>query len=262
MAKNKLLIAARQEAKDASKYAKQLKKTAQKIAKEQIKEMRPFMKRLKGIDLRKEISAANRGFINKAWKEYTELTTRPFKVYRSKDKNRLKIAQTFSRHEKGKPKFDVAFVPSADPKAKLIFKDNKVLIKSKYVTEEILFFYLVKLAVDPRQEIKSAISRNTKAKEFIILAGKYHFNGPIARSLIDKKVIELMSQYMPGGQMYEKRGPNSHFSNWLFGLVAHTSSNQVKIDEYRRAFKIASNDAKARKKSIRYQQRKKFGKKF
>jgi len=260
--KNTANAAARQAVKVAEKQAKLIKKQAQLIAKEQIKEMRPYLKKLRKVDLRSDISAAQRSYINKAWREYTELTTRPFKVYRTKNKKRLKIAQEFSRHEKGKPVFDVAFVPTADPHAKIKFKGDRAIIQSKYVTETILFFDVKQLAIDPIGEIQRTLARNPDAKQFIIMAGKYLYNGGLARSLVENKVVNLMSQYSPGGAMYEKRGPNSHFQNWLFGLVAFEAKNQVSIDEYRRAYAKSSEGAKAAKRSGRRKRARTYGQKF
>jgi len=260
--KNTLLAKAKQAANEAKKLAKYEQKQTQKIAKEQIKEMRPYLKKLRQIDLRKKVSPQKRSAISKAWQEYQELTTRPFKIYRTKNKKKLNIAQTYSRHEKGKTKFDVAFVPTADPKAKLNFKDDRVIVKSKYVTETVLFFDVRNLAVDPLGEIQNALAKNPNAKQFIIMAGKYLYNGGLARSLVENKILNLMAHYSPGGKIYEKRGPNSHFENWLFGLVAFEAHNQGSINDYRREYGNALAGIKDKKRKQRRRNANRYGKKF
>lgn len=235
------------------------KRNAQKIIKEQVKEMRPFMRKLKGIDLRSDISASQRAYIKKAWVEYQELTARPFKIYRTKNKKRLKIAQTYSRHEKGAPVFDVAFIPSADPKAKIKFKRDGMEIQSKYVKEKFLFFDLKKLADNPKQEIERTLARNPDAKQFIIMAGKYLYNGGLPRSLVEEKVINMMSRYSPGGAGYAKRGENSRWENWLFGVVSFEAKEQVSIDEYRKAYAKSREGVLNKRKQQRRKTRVKYG---
>ena len=260
MSRKKTLLS--KEAKAAIANAKAANKRAKQIYKAQIKEMRPFLKSLKKIDLRKDISAGQKSYISKAWQEYQELTARPFKVYRTKNKKHLAAAQAYSRHETGAPKFDVAFVPTADPKAKLRFKEDGMTIKSKYVTESVLFFDLKKLAADPQGEIRRTLERNTDAQQFIIMAGKYLYNGGLARSLVENRVTELMARYSPGGTGYDKRGSNSLWSNWLFGLVAFEATNQASIQDYRKAYAEASTKAKRAKRSERRKRGVKYGKKF
>mgnify|MGYP000877978226 CR=1 FL=1 len=68
------LRSAKQAAKAARKQANYQKTRAKKIAKEKVKELRPFLKKLKDIDLRKDISKSQRAYINRAWKEYLNLT--------------------------------------------------------------------------------------------------------------------------------------------------------------------------------------------
>jgi len=253
--KNSTRTVSRQEAKKLLRDATRDKRQAQKIAKAQIKEMRPFLKRLKGIDLRKSVSPQQRGYITKAWKEYEELTTRPFKVYRTKSKSKLEMAQAYARHDKAKPKFDVAFVPTADPHAKLTFKKDRVLIKSKHVTETVLFFDLSKLAKDAQREIERTIAREPNAKDFVIMAGKYLFNGGLSRSLVPEKVQMLMAKY-------NNEESNNYYANWLFGVVAAQYADQYDANEYRREFHRVRSMTKAAKQNARRRRVREFGKKF
>ncbi len=226
-------------------------KLAQKAIKEKVKELRPFMSKMRDIDLRKDISPQQAGYINRAFTEYQELTTRPVKVFRSRNKKHLAQAQAYSRHEKGAPKFDVAFVPVADPKARLIFKGDKMKIRTKFGTESVIFFDLPLLAKNPKREIERAIADNPEADQFIIMAGKYLFNGGISRSLIAKKTMDLMAKYANPEE-------NNFWGNWLFGLVTFEYHNQADFTEYRKQYekhkqKIKSDKAKTRRNwKLRY----------
>lgn len=250
------------EVKNAIKARKQAEKRAKEIYKAQIKEMRPYLKKLRKIDLRKNIGSGEKSYVTKAWKEYQELTSRPFKIYRSKSKTKINIAQAYSRHDNKAAKFDVAFVPTADPKAKLKFKKDRLEVKSKYVTETVLFFDLKNLAENTSAEINRVLNKNKDAKQFIIMAGKYLYNGGLARSLVEGRVSEMMSRYSPGGAGYEKRGENSRWQNWLFGLVAFEATNQSSINEYRQAYHKASNAVKKAKRNVRRARGRKYGEKF
>lgn len=117
-------------------------KIAQKAVKKKIQELRPFMRSLRDIDLRKNISKRQISKIDKIFTEYQELTTRPIKVFRARNKEHLKMAQAYARHDDSGPQFDVAFIPVVDPSAKVIFKDNQMKIKMNGVIESVLFSIL------------------------------------------------------------------------------------------------------------------------
>lgn len=260
--KRQIIKNAKKAVSDAKRAAKREAKLAEKIYKEKIKEMRPYMRSLRNIDLRKHVSAAQKSYVTKAWDEYQELTARPYRVFKTPNKKHLKIAQAYSRHEEGKPKFDVAFIPTADPKAKLKFKDDRLIIKSKYVTETTLFFDLKKLATNPGDEIRRVMAKNPDAKQFIIMAGKYLYNGGLARSLVENEVTNLMARYSTGGEGLKKRGENSRWENWLFGLVAFQAHDQKSINEYRLAYRDARDKQLSKRKNMRRKRGQKFGEKF
>lgn len=247
MSRRKSLLSS--EAKAAAANAKAARKRANELYKKHIKEMRPYLKRLRRIDLRKNISAGQKSYITKAYEEYTELTTRPFKVYKTKNKSRLKKAQMIGRHDEGPIKFDVAFVPTADPKARLVFKGNEVFLKTKHVTERYLFFNKAALTADPEREIARQLGRAPEAKQFVVMAGKYLWNGGLARSHVEQKVLNLMDAY-------NNPDANNFYGNWLHGLVSAQYVDQRDVDEYRREYHrqkeaVKSAKAKQRRKNVR-----------
>jgi hypothetical protein len=247
MSRKKTLLS--KEAKAAIANAKAARKNANELYKKHIKEMRPYLKKLKNIDLRKPLSSGQKSFITKAYVEYTELTTRPFKIYKSKSKSRLKKAQMIGRHDVGPVKFDVAFVPSADPHAKLIFKGDEVFLKTKHVVERYLFFNKRSLTDNPEKEIARQLARAPEAKQFVVMAGKYLWNGGLARSHVEEKVLNLMDAY-------NNPDANNFYGNWLHGLVSAQYTDQKLVDEYRREYHrqkelIKSAKAKQRRKNVR-----------
>lgn len=261
MAKNTLNKGARKAAREAARQAKQQEKIAQKIFKQQVKEMRPFLRELKKLDLRHKPTSSQKGRVTKAWKDYQALTTRPTKVYKPKDKKRLKLAQAYGHREKGRTKFDVAFIPVADPNAKLRFKKDRVEIRSKYVTETVLYFNMRNLTENSKGEIARVLNKDKKAKQFVILAGDYLYNGGLARSLVEGRILELMARYSPGGTEYKSSG-NNHYKNWLFGLMAYEATNQDSINDYRKTYNSKARDIKKEKGRARKRNLYKYGKKF
>lgn len=227
------------------------------LFRERVKELRPFLLAARKIDLRKPPSPSQKSAITRAFKEYTELTSRPYKIYRPKSKDKLSKAQAFARHEKGGPKFDVAFIPVASPKAKIKWSDGKMKVQTGSVTEEYLFFDLVNLAANPEQEIANTLDKNPKAKAFVVMAGKYLWNGAIQRKFVEENVMKLMARYSPGGEKYNE---NNHYQNWLFGLVASEFTDQKSLNEYRKAYHDAKEVRLKQKKSQRRIRRAKYGK--
>lgn len=241
-------------AKKSPKILAAEKARAEKLLKEQIKEMRPYSKKMKDIDLRSHISSGKKSYVKKLWAEYQELTARPHKVYRTKNKSRLRIAQDFSRHDANKPKFDVAFVPTPDSKARIKFKDDRAIIKSKYVTETVLFFDAKKLATNPKAHIAETLARNTDAKQFVIMSGKYLYNGGLARSLVEDEVLDLMARY-------SKTDENNYWANWLFGIAAYEFAKTDDFLQYRKGHFEKRATIRASKRNQRRTFQRKYGKK-
>lgn len=225
-----------------------------KLFREKVKEMRPYLYWARDIDLRQPLTSGQKSAITKAYDDFQELTSRPVKVYRPRKKGRLEIAQQFARHEKGRTKFNVAFIPVADVKSKVVFKKDRMQVKTKYVTEEYLFFDLTRLAEAPELEIARTLARNPEAKSFIIMAGKYLWNGTIDRQLVENEVLQLMQRYSPGGKKYNV---NNHYKNWLFGVIAAEFTNQADLFEYRRRFESERRRVLQEKK--RQRRRRKLG---
>lgn len=259
MARKKSLLS--NEAKAAIAAAKWQAKQAKLIYKEKAKEMRPYLKRLRDIDLRKEPTPAQKGYIQKAWNEYRQLTLRPTKVYRSQNKTKLKTVQKIT-HRDSKVKFDVAFVPTVSENAKIELRGDKLIIKSRYIEEAEIPFNMKALAANPEKELERVIAANPEYTQFVLMAGKYLWNGGIDRQLVKERVLHQLLRYVPGGAGYEKRGPNSHYENWAFGLLGFKAKNQLATEQYLSAYHKKAKEKKQQAKKDRRKRGLKYGTKF
>lgn len=249
------------EAKAAIKNAEKARQNTKLIYKNKVKEMRPYLKGLKTIDLRRNLSSAEKGYVTKAWNEYQDLTLRPTKIFRTKNKKKLKKIQEFSRHS-GQVKFDVAFIPTSHKDAKIKIKGDNLIISSKYVDEIPILFNMRNMATDPRKEIERLIAKYPECRQFVLHAGEYLWNGGIATTLFADKVIPLLERYSPGGAGYEKRGPNSYYTNWAFGMNGYISKNQKDIAQYLFEYHNVNKSNKKRRRSVRRQRKLKYGEKY
>lgn len=213
------------------------KRRSQKIAKEKAKALRPYLSKLKSVDLRRNLTPAQKGYITKAFAEYELLTRRPVKVYKPKSKEKLKTAQKISQH--GNVKFDVAFVPTAAKDAKIKIKKDRLIIQSKYVDEIQIEFNMLALARDPAKEIKRVIDANPEFQSFVLMAGESIWNGPIHRDLAVMKMAQLMERYADGGAKL-KSDRSNHYTKWAVGVRAFKSKNQRDIHSHVAEFKKAN----------------------
>lgn len=256
MARKKSLLS--REAKAAIKNAK---KQSKLIHKKQVKEMRPYLSKLRDIDLRKELTSGQKSYVTKAWNEYQALTLRPTKIFRTRNKKKLETVQKASQHV-GKVKFDVAFIPTADQHAKVSVKGDKLIISSRFVDEIKIPFNMKALATDPEKEIRRVMDENPEYQQFVLMCGEYIWNGGISRGRVIDRIVPHLMRYIPGGEGYEKRGPNSHFLNWAVGLRGYKAKEQRNIEDYLRAYHRAKDAKKKENNRKRRQRAKEYGKKF
>lgn len=251
---------ARAQVKAAQRNAQIAKNKAQKLKKAQIKEMRPFLNSLREIDLRHALTPSQKGKVTKAWREYQALTVRPTKIFRTKNKKNLSEAQKLSSHS-GKTKWDVAFVPVHDASAKIKFKNGRAIIRTKYLDIDNVLFDLRNLIENPELEIDRALNSSMGANRYVVMAGEYEFNGALAPEQVLPLILKLIERYSPGGAGYNKRGSNSYFANWLFGIKAFYAKNQDDIREFRKQYGKVNEANKRKKKAGRRKRKQIYGSK-
>lgn len=233
-------------------------KQRRKGAKQKAKVLRRYTNFARDIDLRKNLSDYQMRKIELLFSEYTDLTSRPHKVVRSRKKENLETLQDFSQHAR-KGLFNVAFVPTADIDAKISVKRGIVTIRNKFVTQRFSAFNMRALATEPDEEITRAFKRHPNAKRYIIKTGEYHYNGPMPENKTREMLHKFMQRYSPGGAGFEKRGENSHYENWMIGLETYEYANQDDLDEYIIKRENQRKNILREKKNERSRYRKYFG---
>jgi len=225
---------------------------AERLYAEKLKAIRPFSSKLKQIDLRKKLSPAEKGKITKAFAEFEALTVRPTKVYRPRKKSRLKLAQKFSGHESSI--FDVAFIHTPDPSVKVDIKDDRIILRSKHVTEIDLSFNMKNLVNNPEKEIARVLALEPNAKQFVLRTGQYLYNGGLSRKSVPREAEFLMLKY-------GDKETNNFFGNWLFGVRAVKFTEKTEADKFRKEFIEKRKINKLIKQNQRRQRVRKYGSK-
>jgi hypothetical protein len=252
---------------DAKRQRQLAKKQAQKLAKEQVKEMRRYSKSLKSIDLRKQIKPAKLRQVKKTWEQYQSLTTRGHVVFRSKKKDKLKEAQQYSQMPKvkGAAPFDVAFIPTSLSKPKIKFTKSGIRITQGNLTETPVQFDMANLASNPNAEIDRILLENPNAEAFLLMCGPHTFNGLLTRKGLREKVLHMMMQYSPGGDAYGRgKGGRSfkdnHYKNWLNGAYIVDMGNQQDNLKWLKDHRDRNEQKKKEKAKQRALFRRKYGK--
>lgn len=216
-----------------------------------------------GYDLRKIESwtPSQKAKITRYFKEIDKLASRPFKIYRPRKKEHLRAVQIASQHEKLLPGLKVAFVPVADPAAKLDIKVSKdrVTFKHKGITKFTIPLNVRELLLNPRAEIERAIRENP-AKLYQVQAGKHLVPGSADAGSIQEKVMFLMNRY--GADKFDPNDDSSHyFGNWLHGLVGYTYHQERQYMAYQRAREAERERLRLLRQRERARRRKAWGKK-
>lgn len=231
----------------------------EKAAKQKIAFLRSFENSSRKIDLRKKLSAKQIRKFENIFSEYTDLTSRPHKIVRARNKGNLDMLQNFAQHSDRT--FNVAFVPVPTPNAKIRVKKDRIAIGINGVTHNYSPFNVRALIDDPEKEIRRAIDKFPDAKSFVIRCGLYtEWRHSYSRNVVIEKTIEMMRNYSAGGAKYEKRGPNSHFSNWLLGLETYAYESRGDFDQVRVDWKKERDKVLTGKKNERQRFYKMFGK--
>jgi hypothetical protein len=195
-----------------------------------------------GYDLRRvdEWTPAQKAAVTRLYRHVNHLAARPFKIYKTKNKKRLRSVQEFSQHEYYPKKLKVAFVPVGDPsdKIKIKVRGDVVSMKEKNVLISKIPLDSKELLRDPKATIEMAIA-NRPEKSFAIQAGKYEIQGTHSRSQIADEVLKLMNKY--SADRFDKNNSSSHyFGNWMGGLVAYKFDklrDKEELDRAKSAFR-------------------------
>ena len=220
---------------------------------QKLKAIRPFVDF--NYDLRKPLHSSQKAKINRYFEAINEIQARPNKVFRSKNRDRVRAVQEYGRNDFGNlPGIKVAFYesPAANP-VTIKFRDDKLTAKSKFFDIGYIPFDKDQLITDPEREIQRATDQAKNAKWFRIAAGPFTIASPASRDLIADTVLQLMNRYAKDSEKAGKDN-NHYFGNWLNGLMPMRVKNQKElsqflIDENRQKQKIKRDRKRAKRRA-------------
>jgi len=204
-----------------------------------------YSKKLKAIrgyvdfdyDLRKRLHPNSKRKINKYFEAINTIQARPNKVYRSKNKKRVKEVQSFGRNGfDGLPGIKVAFYesPAANP-VKIKFDKKGLHAKGKYFDIRYVPFDLQNLLDNPNGEVNRALNDSgTKGAKYFRLSvgenGQFNIASPRARESVPGFINQLMEKYTKTTD--DGKPNNNYWANWLHGLLPMTVKNQTSLDDF------------------------------
>lgn len=187
------------------------------------------MKALRGLvnfdyDLRKKLAPASKGKINKYYRELQEAKGQPSRVYRTRDKNKLRAVQKASGQQLSG--FTVAIIPNYDPENKYtpIYKDGQVIFSSRYEDKIFYGFDKNKLATDTENHLQEKLDKIPEER-IGIMCGKFEYsNRTMNKADAKETAINMINAYngiSDNGQL-----ANNHYKNWLEGFFGIVIKNQ------------------------------------
>ena len=204
---------------------------------------------MRNVDLRKTLSSQQISAIRRAHNEFKELTVRPHKIYRPKSKKKLRMAQQLADHDNTKAKFDVVFIDTPDPKAKIKVKDNVLEIVSFGVKEGRIWFDMEALTENYEQEIERAMQTHPYARGYVIKAGKHEFNGVLDFEDTIEELKEL-------AYSYDDPTKNNFYGNWMTGVKTFQYENwedleKRQVGRYKGVLKNKNENRKETRRNLR-----------
>lgn len=191
------------------------------IHKQRLKAIRPFVNF--NYPLNAELKPHEKRKIKKYYDEIARLRSRPHVIYRPRSRKAF-IAGCEYAGQPPWPGFRAVFIPVMNPAQRprvRISKKGEISIKTDFVSTKVLVFDPLKLVRDPEKHVKELIAKSG-AKAFNVKVGdrgKFEIHQPRDDKTMPRYVNELMERY-------------SNWGEWLYGLTAHTFSEQKTIHDY------------------------------
>lgn len=199
------------------------------------KQYKDKLKALRGLvdfdyDLRKPLHPRQKGKINKYYKELQEAKGQPYRIYRPRNKNKLRAVQEAAGMQL--KDFKVAVIPNLDPEnpTKVKIKNNKVIFSGKYSDRIFRKFNQINLIENTEKEIERILNQ-MQGDKISIACGKFEFGSGryfSSHESVKEKTLQLINQYS------SDKNANNYFQNWLHGLYDISIKNQERLDDTRR----------------------------
>ena len=215
-----------------------------------LKEIRPYINF--NYNLNKPLTAYAKRKIKKYHDALVTMTARPNRVYRPRDKKKLKTAMVAAggAYMRG---FNAVFVevnPSADYTK--IKTDNGFLVTvNEHTKNTFLPLNMEKLLTDPGKHTRDVIDQVPHIKHFSLLARDFEILSAFDAEGIIDYVVRMLSSY---GAMTLRGGEARYRDAWILGLTGHEFRNQYDFFTYqsekRKAITAMVKETKARKKAV------------
>ena len=223
-----------------------------------------------GFDLRRmhQWTPAQKGKITRLFKTIDKLTSRPFQVYRTRNKKNLRKVQQAAQHDEFPKNLKVAFVPSSSQEARVkisITKKGNVKFKQGSIRREVIDFasygYTPEdLALDPGAVVED-VARQVPANRYKIQAGEHEVNqgrsiGRMGSSFPLEKLKEAvrkMVNYYSADRFDKDNKNSSYFGNWLFGVVGYNFDEYADYRQYQAAYNRARQQTQKKRGALRQQ---------
>jgi len=207
-------------------------------------------------DLRKPLHSSQKRKINKYFEAIDALGPRSNKVYRSKNKKRLKRVQEFGRNNfDALPDIKVAFYESSEANpVKLRVTEQKVIAHGKYFDIRYVPFDRMALLQNPDKEVQRALDDpGAKGANWFRVAvgdgGMYSIASPRTRGRVLPFIGELMKKY----DRLDESGKvkNNYWGNWLHGIMPMHARNQTDVNTFLAKDEKIRTEIKKKRKRVR-----------
>ena len=221
---------------------------------QKLKTIRPFVEF--NYDLRKPLHANSKRKIDRYFEAINAIQARPNKVYRSKNKKRVKEVQEYGRNGfENLPQIKVAFYESsaANP-VTLRFDKKGVKAHGKFFDFRYIPFNKLALLRNPDKEISRALKDPaTNGANYYRVAvgqdGQYSIASPRSKSRVKPFIQQLMAKYVKEDE--QGNALNNYWGNWLHGLLPITAKNQTDLRTFLVKEAKIKDDLKAKRKRAR-----------
>ncbi len=210
-----------------------------------------MMKELRGLvnfdyDLRKELHPRQKGKIQKYYDELQEAKGQPVRVYRPRNKKKLRAVQDAAGMELNG--FKIALIPDTDPnnRIKVDYKNGEVVFKSRHSEKRFIEFDQANLLNDTESEIARVMDL-MRGDRTSIACGKFEYGSGRYFAIpaeVKDKCLQLINQY-------SNKEANNFFQNWLHGLYDIKIKNQEQLEDAQRFAQIYKATPRKKRKALK-----------
>ena len=214
------------------------------------------------LSKKQRLSRKQKEYIRDLYSEVSELLKTPHVLFKSRSKKKLTTAQQYARQNPELKGLRVAFIPTTDTQAKVVFTPRgNIKVKTHHIETEAIYWNVKALLRDPKKEIDRIWSQVPKGAAVQIIAGNHLIVDQSIRTKakLIAEIKKLQNAYP--SYVYDMRTGKRHKSehdprDWMLGIKVHTFQNQETWKEYhKRQMAEKRQAAKDRRKAKDKQRR-------